>query len=88
MEGSEDNVVPKFNDKATENFYIWKLGIRAILRTRGCLNVVLGTETRPTINAGTANTQEMFGRKSEKATAIIITALGDRPPKPEKRHSE
>jgi gag-polypeptide of LTR copia-type len=94
MSGSSDEVVgdklilPKFHDKSSDSFHLWKLRIEAILDSRNYLDIVTGKESRPADAADDADAatyadvkkrQEQFDKMKVKTVSIIINALGDKP---------
>ncbi len=86
MEGGKEDklVVPKFNDKPSESFHLWKLRMEAVLETRGCLSLTLGDEPRPTADSvgeddDLEEAQEAYDKLARKAAAWIVTSLGDKP---------
>jgi hypothetical protein len=42
----ERMTVPKFNDKPTDSFHLWKLRMEAIVESRDLYDVVVGIEKR------------------------------------------
>jgi hypothetical protein len=61
MSGSSDEVVgdklilPKFHDKSSDSFHLWKLRTEAILDSRNYLDIVTGKESRPAAAADDAD---------------------------------
>jgi hypothetical protein len=39
--------IPKFNDKPTDSFHLWKLRMEAIMESRDYFGIVNGTDIRP-----------------------------------------
>ena len=79
---NSDTKIPRFHGKRGEDYGLWRLRLRAVCRIKGVWNVV---ETSPSdsytsdITAG--NTADSARRiaKMEKASGIIICALGNSP---------
>lgn len=81
-------MIPRFNDRSTDSFHLWKLRMEASLETINCLDIVEGTIERPTDNSDVSNTQAMFDKRSKRAASIIITSLGDKPLMTVQMHSK
>lgn len=74
--------VPRFHGKQGEDYALWRLRLRAARRVKGVWNVVSHTCTSSTATNGTLELPAesvRYQTKREKASGIIISALGDAP---------
>ncbi len=81
--------IPRFHGKRGDDYGLWRLRLRAACRVKGVWNVVephsSATEASATSSAGVAITPTAASvsakhmAKLEKASGIIISALGDAP---------
>ena len=77
--------IPRFHGKRGDDYGLWRLRLRAACRVKGVWNVVdrtaSSTSTSETTHPGTTAASESAKRvaKREKASGLIISALGDAP---------
>ena len=79
--GSSEIKIPRFHGRRDEDYGLWRLRLRAACRVKGLWNVV-DTSSSATSSESTSTTVPDPGRriaKREKASGIIISALGDAP---------
>jgi len=82
MDTSTGMKIPRFNGKRGEDYGLWRHRLRAACRIKGVWGVVDATSSASTSTQGTIPTDTADARtlaKREKASAIIICALGDAP---------
>ena len=80
-DGTSGIKIPRFHGRRGEDYGLWRLRLRAACRVKGVWNVVdfsaLSTTTDSTTDIAVASSRHQA--KREKASGIIISALGDAP---------
>ena len=83
MDGDRTSItkLPRFHGKRGEDYGIWRLRLRAACRMKGVWNLVDKDSSAATTESSQSTTleQERHSAKLEKASAIIISALGNSP---------
>lgn len=83
-------VLLKFHAHRTESFHIWKLRLAAALETKHCLGIVTSENQQPKVgddDSKMVTKLQAFEKRKRRASAILITSLGDKPLKTVQKNS-
>ena len=83
-ESSTSFKIPRFKGKHGEDYCLWRMRLRAICRIKGVWSVVENKITTEQCESSSTTTENISAAtrsttKKEKASGIIISALGDDP---------